>query len=139
MIALVVQAEFGTLDAESEVCEGVYTAEKCDEVVRIVTERFSKLGWPLANIVVLLPTSRKHSNNSSWRETVKKQNLILMCRKSWESYMGPMLWGMLQSCRCLANLQLKESAQQSAEEDELSLTGTALEEHKEGGNQSEGV
>ena len=123
MIVLVVQAKFTKAETVQEADEVVQTAVKCKEVTK-------KLGWPEENVIVLFQTNRKKRD---YKTTVKQHNLILMCGNRLESYMGPTVWGLLQSCHCLANLELgvSESAQQSAAEEKgLPPTSTAAQKHK---------
>jgi hypothetical protein len=73
-----------------------------DESVKSLIDKYTNLGWPKENIVVLFQTNRKRR---SYRTAVRG-NILFMCEESLKNYFGPTVWELLQSCYCLNNIKL---------------------------------
>jgi len=107
-IVVAIQAKFTEVDSTQEIDKMVDTGQKCFEVICSDTAiKFAALGWPQENMVVLFQTNR---TRRKYRTIVKGFNMILMCKDSLKKYLGVTVWGLLQSCHYLANLQLVVNA-----------------------------
>jgi hypothetical protein len=73
-----------------------------DESVKSLVDKYTNLGWPKENIVVLFQTNRKRR---SYRAAVRG-NILFMSEESLKIFFGPTVWDLLQSCYCLNNIKL---------------------------------
>jgi hypothetical protein len=73
-----------------------------DESVKSLVDKYTNLGWPKENIVVLFQTNRKRR---SYRAAVRG-NILFMSEESLKNFFGPTVWDLLQSCYCLNNIKL---------------------------------
>jgi len=102
--------EVGTEQSAGEVfSSAVSSVEVLHEAVyRRVGETCKKmrdsLGWPEENIIVIFRTNRERLK---YKKVLIGINVILMCKQSLESYLGPTIWSLFSISENLANLKLK--------------------------------